>query len=124
MGTIVRGGQFPDLEKESFMKKLVLAVILASSATCAMADDHWEYTEKLPSGDICYYLESNQTGKPILALGNAAPDSLYEECENNGSYERAKKDLANLNAFMSNITGENGGKFYQRSDLCNRAKNI
>lgn len=77
------------------MKKLILAVALvAASVGAAHADnDHWSYEEKTNTGDTCYYLQNSETGKAFLALGNAVPESLYKECENNGSQHRAEKDL-------------------------------
>lgn len=77
------------------MKKLILAVALvAASVGAAHADnDHWSYEEKTNTGGTCYYLQNSETGKAFLALGNAVPESLYKECENNGSQHRAEKDL-------------------------------
>ncbi len=73
-------------------KKIIFTMSLFTSAS-VMANGHWEYEEKLPSGDVCYYTQNSETGNPFLALGNIVPDSVGEECQNNGSYKRAKDDL-------------------------------
>lgn len=68
------------------MRKILLVTLLLASSH-ALAE--WEYTEKLSSGDTCYYTENSETHEVFLALGNASPDSVFDECNNNGSKIRA-----------------------------------
>jgi len=76
------------------MKKLILATVFMSSSFSAFSSSDWTYEEKLSTGDTCFYMQNSETGQPFLALGNGVPDSVAEECTNNGSGERAEKEFA------------------------------
>lgn len=76
--------------KESLSFFSLLVFFLLSSECLA---EEWSYTEKIPSGDICYYTKRVDTGELFLALGNGSPDSVWEECDSNGSRERALSDF-------------------------------
>ena len=68
---------------------IVLSLLL--SADCLAGK--WSYDEKTQSGDTCFYIRKAETGELFLALGNGSPESVWDECENNGSRDRALSDF-------------------------------
>lgn len=75
------------------VKSILITLSYLTISVAQAAPEAWAYTEQLPDGDSCYYTASQTNGGVFLAMGNAAPESLIQDCESNGSKERAEKDL-------------------------------
>lgn len=86
------------------MRSIIISLSFLAISAVQASPEVWSYTEQLPDGDSCYYTVSQENGRAFLAMGNAAPESLIQVCESNGSKERAEKDL--LKHRQNNIVPE------------------
>lgn len=79
------------------MKIILISLSYLAVFAAQAVPETWSYAEQLPDGDSCYYTVSQADGGVFLAMGNAAPDSLVQLCESNGSKERTEKNLLKHN---------------------------